>query len=46
MTKSGFSILIPEFRVENALDAESVPSDFHDGGVRVLEVRRQVHLGA
>ena len=36
----------PEFRVEDALDAEPVPSDFHDGGVRRLELRRQVHLGA
>ena len=37
---------IPELRVEDALDAEAVPRDFHDGGVRCLELRRQVHLGA
>ena len=36
----------PELRVEDALDAEAVPRDFHDGGVRCLELRRQVHLGA
>ena len=36
----------PELRVEDALDAEPVPSDFHDGGVRCLELRGQIHLGA
>ena len=37
---------IPEFRVEDALDAEAVPGNLHDRGVRCLELRGQIHLGA